>query len=240
MRPSRRPVPNPSPQARAVYETAKRMVDVACASSALVLLSPVVLGVAVAVAVRLGRPVLFRQTRPGLHGEPFTLVKFRTMRDVDPAAGLVTDADRLTPFGRLLRSTSLDELPSLVEVLTGRLSLVGPRPLLMRYLPLYDSEQSRRHDVRPGLTGLAQVSGRNGLDWDERLRLDVDYVDRRGPLLDLQIVLRTIGCVLRRTGVTDAGQVTCRPFDGSSTSAEAADRPGASVGVDALADGVAA
>lgn len=240
MRPSRRSDPKPRPQARPVYETTKRVVDVACASAALVLLSPVVLAVAVAVAVRLGRPVLFRQTRPGLHGEPFTLVKFRTMRDVDPAAGLVTDADRLTPFGRLLRSTSLDELPSLVGVLTGRLSLVGPRPLLMRYLPLYDSEQARRHDVRPGLTGLAQVSGRNGLDWDERLRLDVDYVDRRGPLLDLQIALRTIGCVLRRTGVTDAGGVTCRPFDGSSTSAEAAGRPGARVGVDALADGVAA
>lgn len=240
MRPSRRSDPKPRPQARPVYETTKRVVDVACASAALVLLSPVVLAVAVAVAVRLGRPVLFRQARPGLHGEPFTLVKFRTMRDVDPAAGLVTDADRLTPFGRLLRSTSLDELPSLVGVLTGRLSLVGPRPLLMRYLPLYDSEQARRHDVRPGLTGLAQVSGRNGLDWDERLRLDVDYVDRRGPLLDLQIALRTIGCVLRRTGVTDAGGVTCRPFDESSTSAETAGRPGARVGVDALADGVAA
>lgn len=240
MRPSHRPDPNPSPQTRPVYETAKRVVDVACASSALVLLSPVVLGVAVAVAVRLGRPVLFRQTRPGLHGEPFTLVKFRTMRDVDPAAGLVTDADRLTPFGRLLRSTSLDELPSLVGVLTGRLSLVGPRPLLTDYLPLYDAEQSRRHDVRPGLTGLAQVSGRNGLDWGERLRLDVDYVDRRGPLLDLRIGLRTIGCVLRRTGVTDAGEVTCRPFSGSSTAVESTGRPDAPVGLGGLSDGVTA
>ncbi|TWX34025.1 sugar transferase [Frigoribacterium sp. ACAM 257] len=210
-----------SPEARArgrrVYETTKRVVDVVCASAALVLLSPVLLVVTVAVATRLGRPVLFRQVRPGLHGEPFTLVKFRSMLDVDPATGLLTDADRLTPFGRLLRSTSLDELPSLIGVLRGQLSLVGPRPLLLHYLPLYDAEQARRHDVRPGLTGLAQVSGRNGLDWDERLRLDVVYVDRRGPLLDLRIALRTVVSVLRRTGVTDSGDVTCRPFTGSSS-----------------------
>jgi lipopolysaccharide/colanic/teichoic acid biosynthesis glycosyltransferase len=217
-----------------VYEATKRSFDVLCASSALVLLSPVMLAVAVAVAVRLGRPVVFRQVRPGLHGEPFTLVKFRSMRDVDPEAGLVTDAERLTPFGRLLRSTSLDELPSLVGVLTGRLSLVGPRPLLMNYLPLYDAEQSRRHEVRPGLTGLAQVNGRNELGWDDRLRLDVEYVDRRGPLLDLQIIARTFGCVLRRTGVSDAGHVTCRPFDGADVvsgstaqSTDQADPPGA-------------
>jgi len=198
-----------------VHAAVKRGTDVVVASAALVLLSPALLVVAAAVALSLGRPVLFRQQRPGLHGIPFTLVKFRSMRDADPTAGLVADADRLTPFGRLLRSTSLDELPSLVGVLRGDMSLVGPRPLLMHYLPLYDEEQSRRHEVRPGLTGLAQVSGRNALDWQERLRLDVSYVDQRSLLLDLRIAARTVAVVARRSGVTDSGEVTCRPFTGN-------------------------
>lgn len=201
---------------RAVYETTKRALDVLCASSALVLLAPLMLVVASSVAVFLGRPVLFRQMRPGRHGEPFALVKFRSMRDVDAAEGLLSDADRLTRFGRLLRSTSLDELPSLVAVVRGDLSLVGPRPLLMQYLPLYSDHQHRRHEVRPGLTGLAQVSGRNLLDWDERFDLDVRYVDERGLLLDLRVLARTIGCVLRRTGVSAAGEATCTPFRGSA------------------------
>jgi lipopolysaccharide/colanic/teichoic acid biosynthesis glycosyltransferase len=211
-----RPEHDPGAFRRAVYETVKRALDVLCASSALVLLAPVMLVVAASVAVFLGRPVLFRQMRPGRHGEPFALVKFRSMRDVDTANGLLSDADRLTRFGRLLRSTSLDELPSLVAVVRGDLSLVGPRPLLMQYLPLYSDHQHRRHEVRPGLTGLAQVSGRNLLDWDERFDLDVRYVDERGLLLDLRIMARTVGCVLRRTGVSASGEVTCPPFTGSA------------------------
>ncbi|KPG78539.1 sugar transferase [Frigoribacterium sp. RIT-PI-h] len=211
-----RPEHDPAGARRAVYETTKRALDVLCASSALVLLAPVMLVVASSVAVFLGRPVLFRQMRPGRHGEPFALVKFRSMRDLDTADGPLSDADRLTRFGRLLRSTSLDELPSLVAVVRGDLSLVGPRPLLMQYLPLYSEHQHRRHEVRPGLTGLAQVSGRNLLDWDERFDLDVRYVDERGLLLDLRIMARTVGCVLRRTGVSAAGEVTCSPFTGSA------------------------
>lgn len=195
---------------------AKRAVDLAVAVPALVLSAPLQAAIAVLVRSRLGSPVLFRQTRPGLHGRPFQLVKFRTMLEVDEARGLVTDAQRLTSFGALLRSTSLDELPTLWNVVRGEMSLVGPRPLLMRYLPLYTPEQARRHDVRPGLTGLAQVNGRNALTWEEKFRYDVDYVDRHTIALDLQILWATARSVLRRDGISAAGEATMAEFRGSN------------------------
>ncbi len=165
---------------------------------------------ALAVWFRMGRPVLFRQQRPGLHGKPFTLLKFRTMR-----VGLGGDAERLTPFGRWLRRTSLDELPELLNVLRGEMALVGPRPLLMAYLERYTPEQARRHEVRPGLTGWAQVHGRNALSWDERFRLDVWYVDHRSLWLDLRILSLTVGRVLSGRGVATEGQATMGEFFGS-------------------------
>lgn len=192
----------------------KRTLDVALAALALLVLSPVLALVAVLVALRLGRPVLFRQTRPGLGGRPFRMAKFRSMLPPDPSRGLVSDAERLTPFGRTLRSTSLDELPALWNVLRGDMSLVGPRPLLERYLPLYSPEQARRHDVRPGLTGLAQTSGRNALAWPERLALDVEYVDRRSTRLDLAILWTTVSTVVRRDGIHEEGSVTMTEFRG--------------------------
>ncbi|MFS2280431.1 sugar transferase [Microbacterium sp. OR21] len=190
----------------------KRVLDLVSAATALVLLSPVIAAVAVAVAVRLGRPVLFAQKRPGRDGKIFTLYKFRSMRDIDPAEGLVTDADRLTPFGKLLRSTSLDELPSLWNVLRGDMSIVGPRPLLIEYLELYSPEQARRHHVRPGITGLAQVSGRNGLPWEDRFRLDVEYVERRSLALDVRVLVATVRSVVRREGISAEGHATMRKF----------------------------
>ncbi len=195
---------------------AKRVLDVAVAGPILVVTAPVQAAIAVAVAVRLGRPVLFRQRRPGLHGEPFTILKFRTMRPVDVGAGRVDDASRMTPLGRFLRAASLDELPTLLNVLRGDMSLVGPRPLLMAYLPRYSPAQARRHDVRPGLTGLAQVSGRNAVGWDERLALDVEYVDTRTMRLDLAILLRTVRTVLRREGIAAEGEATMPEFLGRS------------------------
>ena len=195
----------------------KRALDAIGAALALIGLSPLLIGLAVLVAVRLGRPVLFRQDRPGLHGTTFTIVKFRTMLEPAAIAGTVDDADRLTPFGRWLRSTSLDELPSLWNVLVGEMSFVGPRPSLCRYLDLYTPEQHRRHDVRPGLTGLAQVRGRNALPWPERLRSDLEYVDTRSLALDARILLRTIGVVLRREGITTPGHATSEAFTGTST-----------------------
>lgn len=200
---------------RTVFDRLKRGFDVALAGPALVVSLPVQGALALLVASRLGRPVLFRQTRPGRGGEPFTLVKFRTMRPVDPDRGWVDDASRLTAFGRALRSTSLDELPTLWNVVGGDMSLVGPRPLLMQYLSRYSPTQARRHEVRPGLTGLAQISGRNALDWEERLRLDVEYVDRRCLRLDLGIVLLTVSSVLRREGITGEGHVTVAEFMGT-------------------------
>lgn len=196
----------------------KRALDLAVAVPLVVLTAPVQAATAVAVAVTLGRPVLFRQDRPGLHGELFTLHKFRTMRDPVPGQDLVADADRLTPFGRWLRSTSLDELPSLWHVLRGEMSLVGPRPLLPAYLDLYDAEQARRHDARPGLTGLAQVAGRNAVPWDERLALDVRYADTASLGLDLRILGRTLLLVLSRRGISGEGSPTMAPFTGGSTS----------------------
>lgn len=199
------------------YDGTKRIADVSVAALALVATTPVQLAVAALVALDLGRPVLFRQVRPGLHGEPFTLVKFRTMRSMDPQHGMSDDSQRLTRFGRALRSTSLDELPGLWNVLRGDISLVGPRPLLMQYLPLYTEAQARRHEVRPGLTGLAQIRGRNALSWEERLALDVEYVERRSLALDLKILLETIRIVWSRKGVTGEGSPTMQPFLGSSS-----------------------
>ncbi|PYY61792.1 sugar transferase [Curtobacterium sp. MCSS17_011] len=194
----------------------KRLLDIVGAVVALVALSPVLAVVAGLVAIRLGRPVLFRQLRPGLHGVTFTILKFRTMLEPDPAVGLVSDSDRLTSFGSFLRSTSLDELPSLWNILRGDMSFVGPRPTLCRYLDLYTAEESRRHDVLPGLTGLAQVRGRNALPWPERLRSDVEYVDTVTLGLDLRILLRTAVVVLRREGIAAPGHVSSDVFEGTA------------------------
>lgn len=193
----------------------KRLIDLAVAVPAFAVSLPVQGAIAVLVARKLGRPVLFRQRRPGLHGRPFTMVKFRTMLAPDPAAGRVDDADRMTAFGAALRATSLDELPTLLNVIRGDMSLVGPRPLLMQYLDRYTPEQARRHEVRPGLTGLAQVSGRNAIEWDDKLALDVEYVDRRSLRLDLRILLLTVRQVVRRDGITAPGHVTTAEFMGS-------------------------
>lgn len=195
------------------YDIVKRGIDVAVASLALLLLSPLMLMVTLAVRLRMGPGVLFRQTRPGLHGRPFTLIKLRTMRHgpCDPAR----DATRLTSLGWWLRATSLDELPSLWNVVRGDMSLVGPRPLLMRYLDRYTPEQARRHEVRPGLTGLAQVHGRNSLTWEEKFALDVSYVDRRSLRLDLRIIADTVLCVIRRDGITAQDNATMPEFMGS-------------------------
>lgn len=188
----------------------KRALDVTVATAALAVLSVPMLAVAAVVQATMGSPVLFRQVRPGRGGEPFTLLKFRTMR---PGPG--TDAERLTPIGRWLRRTSVDELPELWNVLVGDMSLVGPRPLLVEYLDLYSARQARRHEVRPGLTGLAQVEGRNLLDWDERLELDVRYVEMHTLGLDLSILWRTIGMVVRREGISAEGEATMAAFKGS-------------------------
>lgn len=194
----------------------KRLFDIVGSVVAIVLLSPALLVVAVAVRWSLGSPVLFRQLRPGLHGVPFPLLKFRTMTEGQDKAGRpLPDAARMTRVGRFLRSTSLDELPEFLNVLFGEMSLVGPRPLLMEYLPLYSSEQSRRHEVRPGITGLAQVNGRNSLTWEERFALDVWYVDHRSLGLDAKILLLTIMKVLRREGIAAEGEVTMTRFTGS-------------------------
>lgn len=200
------------PVARRPYDLVKRAIDVAGSAIGLVVTAPVQLVVAALVAKNLGRPVLFRQKRPGLGGRPFTLIKFRSMRDVDAARGLVTDADRLTPFGRRLRSTSLDELPTLWNVLRGDMSLVGPRPLLMQYLGRYTPEQARRHEVRPGVTGVVQTTGRNGLDWGDKFAADVQYVDERSLSLDLRILGRTFASVARRSGITHGEEATMPEF----------------------------
>jgi lipopolysaccharide/colanic/teichoic acid biosynthesis glycosyltransferase len=198
---------------------AKRTLDVVVAAAGLIVLSPVLLAVALAVRVTMGAPVLFRQTRPGLGGRPFRLVKFRTMREAAGADGHpLPDTERLTPLGRLLRATSLDELPELLNVLRGDMSLVGPRPLLMEYLPLYTPEQARRHQVLPGLTGWAQVNGRNTPGWAERFRLDVWYVDHRSFGLDLKILFMTVVCVFRRQGISHAGHDTMTRFTGGEGS----------------------
>lgn len=193
----------------------KRLFDLIVAIVLLVLLCIPLLLLAVVIRLRLGSPVLFRQVRPGLHGRPFTMVKFRTMTDGrGPDGALLPDAQRLTSFGRMLRSTSLDELPELWNVLRGEMSLVGPRPLLMEYLPLYTPEQARRHEVRPGITGWAQVNGRNALSWEERFSLDVWYVDHRTFWLDLRILWLTVRKVLVRDGISAQGEATMSRFTG--------------------------
>ena len=195
----------------------KRSVDVVLAFTTLVLLSPLLLAVAACVRVALGSPVLFRQQRPGRGGQPFTLVKFRTMRDASDAHGRpLDDAARLTNFGRLLRATSIDELPELWNVLRGDMSLVGPRPLLMEYLPRYTAEQRRRHDVRPGITGWAQVHGRNATSWDDRFAYDVWYVDHHSVWLDVRILLATVRQVFTADGIAQPGHATMPRFTGRS------------------------
>lgn len=204
----------------------KRPTDILLSALGLIVLAPVLAGVAAAVAVALGRPVFFRQVRPGLHGEPFRLVKFRTMLDAaGPDVTPLDDARRLTRFGRFLRASSLDELPELWNVLRGDMSLVGPRPLLMQYLPLYTPEQARRHDVRPGLTGWSQINGRNALGWPEKLALDIWYVDHRSFRLDLKILLMTVARVLTRAGIAAEGSETMPEFRGGEEPAGRAHRP---------------
>jgi len=194
----------------------KRLLDVVAAACALLLLSPVILIAALLIHHKLGSPVFFRQTRPGLDGEPFKMVKFRTMLDTtDKHGSPLPDDQRMTPFGSFLRSTSLDELPELWNVLKGDMSLVGPRPLLMEYLPLYSKEQYRRHEVRPGVTGWAQVNGRNAISWEDKFRLDVWYVDNRSLWLDLKILLLTVKRVFVRDGISGDGEVTMSRFTGS-------------------------
>ena len=194
------------------FDAIKRVLDVAGASIALIITAPIQLVVAGAVALRLGRPVIFKQERPGLHGQIFTLRKFRTMRDISLAEGLVSDDERLTKFGRILRSTSLDELPTLWNVIKGDMSIVGPRPLLVRYLSRYSPVENRRHEVRPGVTGLAQVSGRNSLPWSRKFELDVEYVDTRSFALDASILFRTLKSVVLREGVTAEGNAAMSEF----------------------------
>lgn len=196
----------------------KRLLDMMIAATALILLSPLLVIVALLVRLNLGAPILFRQLRPGLHGRPFQMLKFRTMRNAYDRDGVpLADADRITGFGRFLRSTSLDELPGLWSVLKGDMSLVGPRPLLMEYLPLYSPQQARRHEVRPGITGWAQVNGRNALSWDEKFALDLWYVEHRSFMLDLKILLLTVRKVLVRDGISAAGEATMPKFTGSET-----------------------
>jgi sugar transferase EpsL len=197
----------------------KRVIDVVGASTALVLLSPLLAVVALLVRVRMGAPVLFRQQRPGRGGRPFVMTKFRTMTDRRDAEGaLLPDADRLTALGKWLRRTSVDELPELLNVVHGDMSLVGPRPLLMEYLPLYSDEQARRHEVRPGITGWAQVNGRNAVTWDEKFALDVWYVDHRSTRLDVEILAKTVSQVFSGHGVSAPGHATMEPFRGSDAS----------------------
>jgi sugar transferase EpsL len=193
---------------------AKRALDLVVALAGLVLIAPILVATALAVRIGLGRPVLFRQMRPGLGGRPFALLKFRTMTRARDAAGqLLPDDRRLTPLGRWLRRTSLDELPELINVLKGDMSLVGPRPLLMDYLPHYSPEQARRHEVRPGLTGWAAVNGRNATSWQQRLAQDVWYVDHRSFALDCRILLMTVAKVIRQDGISQEGHATMPRFD---------------------------
>ncbi len=193
----------------------KRVLDVIGAAIGLIVLSPILIVVSLMIRHEMGSPVFFRQTRPGRDGEPFEMIKFCTMRDaVDEQGNVLPDAERLTKLGRFLRSTSLDELPELWNVLKGEMSLVGPRPLLKEYLPLYSSEQGRRHEVRPGITGWAQVNGRNTISWDEKFALDVWYVDNQSLWLDLKIIWLTIRKVVKREGISAAGEATMSKFEG--------------------------
>ena len=194
----------------------KRLFDFLASLIALILLSPIIALVAWKIRKNLGSPVLFRQTRPGLNGKPFEMVKFRTMKDaVDQQGNPLPDSERMTPFGDKLRNSSLDELPELWNVLKGEMSLVGPRPLLMQYLPLYSKKQARRHDVRPGVTGWAQINGRNAISWEEKFALDVWYVENKTLLLDAKIIFLTVKKVFVKEGISADGHVTTKPFRGS-------------------------
>jgi lipopolysaccharide/colanic/teichoic acid biosynthesis glycosyltransferase len=199
----------------------KRILDLILTIPGLLLISPLLLLIAVIIRLRLGTPTIFRQIRPGFHGEPFPLFKFRSMVEAHDEEGVpLSDEERLTKLGRLLRSFSLDELPELFNVLRGEMSLVGPRPLLMQYLERYSPEQARRHEVLPGLTGWAQVNGRNALTWEDKFRLDVWYVDNWSLILDLKILMLTPGSVLRREGISQPGRSTMEEFMGSDSREE--------------------
>ena len=194
----------------------KRLVDILASFVGIILLTPVFLLVAFLIRKNLGSPVIFSQIRSGIDGKPFKMYKFRSMKNaIDTSGNPLPDAERLTPFGKKLRSTSLDELPELWNVLKGDMSLVGPRPLLMEYLPLYDKEQYRRHNVRPGITGWAQINGRNAISWEDKFKLDVWYVDNQSLKLDLKILLLTIKKVFIKEGISSSGEVTTSKFTGS-------------------------
>ena len=196
----------------------KRLLDILIASTALLLLSPLYAFVAYKVKKNLGSPVLFRQVRPGLHGKPFEMIKFRTMRDaVDAQGNPLPDSERLTPFGKMLRSSSLDEMPELWNVIKGDMSIVGPRPLLTEYLPLYNTEQAKRHNVRPGMTGHAQVNGRNAIGWEEKFKLDTWYVENQSTRLDFKIMFKTVHKVLAKDDISAEGEATMTKFVGSKT-----------------------
>jgi lipopolysaccharide/colanic/teichoic acid biosynthesis glycosyltransferase len=197
-------------------DATKRVFDIVVAAIALVVLSPVILVIALAVRLTMGSPILFRQERPGLHGVPFTILKFRTMSIARPGEEL-TDTQRTTRLGHWLRSLSLDELPELWNVIRGDMSLVGPRPLLMVYLSRYTPEQARRHEVRPGITGLAQVGGRNAIDWDQRFALDLKYVDSHDLRMDISVLARTVAIVLKREGINSSSDETMPEYMGSGS-----------------------
>lgn len=202
------------------FETTKRLMDLSLAALGLAATAPLQFLLALVILKKLGKPVIFSQNRPGRDGELFQLRKFRTMLDVDESRNLVSDEQRLTSFGKFLRSTSLDELPTLFNVLRGEMSMVGPRPLLPEYLNLYSSEQQLRHAVRPGVTGLAQVNGRNSLSWDEKFDLDVQYVRTRSLMLDLRILATTLTAVLKRKDISASDSVTMHRFTGPMTGTE--------------------
>ena len=195
----------------------KRLLDIFISLSALILLAPLYAAISYKVKKNLGSPIFFKQIRPGLHTQPFEMVKFRTMKDATDSSGnLLPDSMRMTAFGKMLRSSSLDELPELWNVLKGDMSLVGPRPLLMEYVPLYNKEQTRRHEMRPGITGWAQINGRNAISWEEKFQLDVWYVDHQSLKLDLKILLLTIKKVFIKEGISSSGEVTTSKFTGSN------------------------
>lgn len=199
----------------------KRLLDIIIASIALILLSPLYAYVAYKVKKNLGSPVLFRQVRPGLKGKPFEMIKFRTMKDaIDAQGNPLPDSERLTPFGKMLRSSSLDEMPELWNVIKGDMSIVGPRPLLMEYLPLYSPEQAKRHNVRPGMTGHAQVNGRNAIGWDEKFKLDTWYVDNQSTALDFKIMFKTVHKVLAKDDISAEGEATMTKFTGTKVKAD--------------------
>ncbi|ANF82898.1 sugar transferase [Acinetobacter sp. NCu2D-2] len=194
----------------------KRILDITIASTALILLSPVYFIVAHKVKKNLGSPVLFRQVRPGLNGKPFEMIKFRTMKDaLDAEGNPLPDSERLTPFGKMLRATSLDEMPEMWNVIKGDMSIVGPRPLLMEYLPLYNEQQAKRHNVRPGITGYAQVNGRNAISWEKKFELDTWYVENQSLWLDFKIMLKTIKKVITKDDISAEGEATMTKFTGT-------------------------